>query len=510
MAESLDPARSARRAGAAVAACALAGGAFALNRALVGVFYDDGLYAGLAIALGRGWGYVHPHLPGTPGAIHYPPLYPLVLAPLFATLSVSAAAFTAKLLNLGLAAGGAGLIAWHATRRNLLGEQAPRWLAAVVVGAAAVAIPVLAVQSVLFAEPLFGTLLALAVILADEPPVAGPGRQTALLAGLAAALALLTRAIGVASGAGVALYLIAVRRAPVKRALVALAPVALAAVGWGAWILDHRSGIDPAIAVNYGSYLEILKQAGLGALGGNARDLPRPVMFLALGWLWPGSKALYYVFSAAALAVGLFGLALVARRSAIGFTLWCYLAILAVWPFPPDRFLWGVLPWLAVAWTAGAVALWRRARFRIAVGLVAGAVAFGYARYEGRGFAGRWWGSAAREISASFSSLLPSLSALPPDAVLATDDEALVWLYTGRTTVPFYIYEYRGREIAEPSPAQHRAYLERQGVTHVLLSGPRSDSARELDALLGAYPGWLAIVRGWPDGRAILRVNRGR
>ena len=51
-------------------------GAFTINDSLVGVFYDDGLYAGLAVALVRGAGYVHPHLPGTPACIHYPPLSP--------------------------------------------------------------------------------------------------------------------------------------------------------------------------------------------------------------------------------------------------------------------------------------------------------------------------------------------------------------------------------------------------------------------------------------------------
>ena len=60
---------------------ALGGGALALNHQLVGVFYDDGLYAGIAYALSHGLGYVHPHLPGHPAVVHYPPLFPLVLAP---------------------------------------------------------------------------------------------------------------------------------------------------------------------------------------------------------------------------------------------------------------------------------------------------------------------------------------------------------------------------------------------------------------------------------------------
>ena len=87
----------------------MAAGILTLNRTLVGVFYDDGLYAGLATALSSGHGYVHPNLPGMPGAVHYPPLYPVILAPLFGLFSVSGAALGAKLLNAFLAACGAAV-----------------------------------------------------------------------------------------------------------------------------------------------------------------------------------------------------------------------------------------------------------------------------------------------------------------------------------------------------------------------------------------------------------------
>jgi len=132
----------------------------------------------------------------------------------------------------------------------------------------------------------------------------------------------------------------------------------------------------------------------------------------------------------------------------------------------------------------------------------------GYGVIEVRGFAGRWWGTAAHQISANFAELLPWLDTLPPRAVLAIDDEALVWLYTGRASVPLYVYGYHGRAETRPTPAEHRAYLERQGVTHVVLTGFGSGSDFELDALLGAYPGWLTVIHRWPGGRAALRVNR--
>jgi hypothetical protein len=489
-----------------VGALAALAGALTLNHDLVGVFYDDGLYAGIAVALARDLGYVHPHLPGMPAVVHYPPLYPLVLAPLFGAFSVATAAYLAKLLNVLLGALAAGLIAWHACRRRLLGDAAPAWLAPAVVVVAAVSVPTLTMQAVLFSEPLFGVLLALAVISADTPPARLAPAAGAALAGLAAALALLTRSIGVAAGAGIVLFLTTGRRVAPRVVLVAAAPVTLAAGGWALWVLRHRGGIDPALAVNYGSYFDVVLQAGLGISWSATRALLRPLGDLTLGLLaWP---AAYYTVATAAVAVGGYGLYLLVRRSSVGWTLVCYLLILVVWPFPSDRFLWSVLPWLGLAWAAGAAALWRASRLHLAVLGLTTVLAAGYGVSEMRGVAGRWWGTTARRISDNFRELLPGLDALSPRAVVATDDEALVWLYTGRAALPLYLYGYRGRTVTHPSPAEHRAYLERQGVTHVLFSGFGSGSDVELDALLGAYPRHFTITRMWSGRRALFRVNR--
>src|SRR5207247_1387475 len=172
-----------RRAGLAVTCAALAVGALALNRQLIGVFYDDGLYAGIAVALAQGMGYVHPHLPGAPAAVHYPPLWPVLLAPLFAMFRLDTAALLGKILNLLLAA----------------------------------------------------------------------------------------------AGAGVVLYLLVVRRAPWAHLAAAAAPVALAGLGWGLWLARHRGGLDPAMAMNYGSYFETVQAAGVGVFWPSLRDLPRPL-----------------------------------------------------------------------------------------------------------------------------------------------------------------------------------------------------------------------------------------
>ncbi len=487
------------KAGLVVAAVTLAVGILTLNRTLVGVFYDDGLYAGLATALAGGYGYVHPNLPGMPGAVHYPPLYPVILAPLFGLFSVGGAALSAKLLNALLAAGAAGLIAWHASRTAMLGPTKP-WFVPSIVLAAALAIPVLATQGVLFAEPLFAVLLALAIVAADRG--ASPW-----LVGTAAVLGLLTRSIGVAIVAGTAGFLLA-RRVPIRSLRPAVLPPLGVMLAWGMWVATHQRQIDPALALGYGSYLAPVRHAGLSAVAVNVPDMSRPLEALTLGWI--PVRWIYDILATIALGIGLYGLVLLARRSAIGFTLIFYLVILAVWPYPPDRFLWAVLPWLALAWAAGALELWRRwPRLRIAVGLLAAIVIGGYATYEIRGFAGRWWDAQARAISANFAELLPVVANLPSSAVVASDDEALMWLYTRRQSVPLYLESYHGRDFIQPTPTEHRAYLERMGVTHILLASASSPSAVQLRNLIGAYPAWLTGLYRWSDGRWLFAVNRG-
>jgi hypothetical protein len=486
--------------GLVTAAATLAVGMLTLNHALVGVFYDDGLYAGLASALGSAHGYVHPNLPGMPAAVHYPPLYPIVLAPFFGALSVQAAAIAGKVLNVLLSAGAAGLIAWHAAKSQLLGPRRPVWVAGAAVVAAAIAIPVLATQGVLFAEPLFSALLAVAIVTADRS-------TRPWLAGVAAALALLTRSIGIAIVAGVLCFLL-LHRAPRRVAVAVALPGVIAALLWGLWVATHAGQIDPALALNYGTYLSPVAQAGLSAVAVNIRDLPRPLEVLAFGWIpvfW-----LYFILAIAALAIGLYGLWVVSRRSSIGLVLVFYVLILAIWPYPPDRFLWAVLPWLALVWCAGAFELASRwPRLRIPLAAFALVTAGGYAYFEYRGVNARGWDSQARGISANFAELLPVVQNLPDSAVLATDDEALVWLYSRRLSVPLYLESYRGRELIRPTPAEHRAYLERMGVTHVLLASATSPSAIELRALIGAYPAMLTAIYRWPDGRWLFAVSRG-
>lgn len=496
----------ARSTGLVALLAALAGGVLAWNHLLVGVFYDDGIYAGLAWALGHGAGFVYPNLPGTPAAIHFPPLYPLILAPLFRFLSVDAAGAAGRALGIACFALACRLITRHAVRLQLLGDGVPAWVTEAVVAATALAIPVLSILGVLLSEPMFTVAMAGALALGDRPREQWSVRL-ALGVGLLAAACLLLRSVGVAVAGGVVLH--AWRKKVDRRVAAALVlPALVTGLAWGLWVVSHRGGIDRAIGPDYGSYLETVHDAGLRTLAGSLADLPRPLSVLTLNWV--PTRGVYYALGIPALVVGLMGLVSLVRRSALGWTLVLYLAILSLWPFPPDRFLWAILPWLALAWTGGAVALWRmRTRWiQAPAAVLAALLAFGYVRYEARGLANRWWDVTANRISTNLAELLPAIDSLPAGVVVATDNEPLVWLYTRRTAVPFYLFAYSGRQLLQPLPELQMSYLRRVGVTHVLISGLGTGSADQLNRLIGAYPGVFTVVRRWSNGRALLEVRR--
>ena len=496
----------ARAAWAAAAALAV-GAVVALNLtpALVGVFYDDGIYLALAKSLAEGHGYRLLYLPGAPAAVHYPFLYPLFLAalwkvaPAFPRGVVVFKAANAVLLGLG-----AGLLVLYLAGRT----TARPWRLAVLVAAAATALPLVTVATVLFAEPLFLVALVAACWAGDAARDAESRRSAWRLAGLAgvlAGVAALVRSLGVTAVVAIPLSLALARRP--RAALVALGASALCLAPWLLWTARHRGDVDPALLAGYGTYGQLLAQAGWAALSpANVGDLLRPIGAVALapfhGWL-------RFFLGVPALALVVAGLGpLVRRAGALGWTLVAYGAVVLVWPYGPDRFVWTAWPFLAIAFFAGAMQVAGRAgsaapalraagRWAVAVTVVA--VVAGYGFYQVRGYVRGDATALGRGISATVSELLPWVrDHTPPDAVVAGEDEALLWLYTGRRAVPSYVWRYRGREDVSLGPDSLKAWLDRAQVSYVLLGSAGSDAAPTLSALLGRYPGYLHVAQLWP------------
>jgi hypothetical protein len=498
-------------AGLAVAAVVVAN----LTGALVGVFYDDGVYLALAKSLAEGHGYHLLYLPGQPAAVRYPFLYPVFLAALWKVVpSFPANVVVLKAANAALMGLFGALLVLY-LRGRIEGRA---WVLGLLVVAAATALPLVTVATVLFAEPLFLVLLVAACWAGDAArasPVRRRAFMLALLAGLLAGAAALTRSLGVVVIAGVTLALLVARRP--RAALIAAAAGAACLAPWVLWVGRHRAGVDPALVGSYGTYGDFVAQSGLAVLAPTRLlDLLTPLGAVALapfrGWL-----RFYLGVPTLVLLVAGF-VPLLMRASALGWTLLAYLAVVFAWPYGPDRFLWGAWPLLALAFYAGTVRIWQRVRTappRVAAAgrwCVAAAVALvvaGYGYYQVRGYARGDVARLQNGISATLAHVVPWIrEATPPDAVVAGEDEAAIWLYTGRRAVPSYLWRYRERGDESLGPVALHDWLVRAGATHLVLGGGGSDAAATLSQVLGRYPGFLRLVHVWPGSILAFTVNR--
>lgn len=459
---------------------------WAQHPGLVGVFYDDGVYVVLAKALAEGQGYANIHLPGAPPGVHFPPLYPLMLSVLWRLWPSFPDNVTLfRLFDSAALAGAAWIVAAHARRHGVAGA----W-ASVALPLGFLAFPLLTIVGVRFSEPLFLLLAAGAVSLADRRD-ATP--TTALAAGALAGLATLTRSVGVAAIAGVAVgvFLHGGRRTAAAAAVASLAVV----TPWMLWAAGHRAGVDERLVANYGTYLQDLRQTGLGGLiTGLNFGVLSPVTRLAFpplsDWVrWPLAAGLMC-------GVGGGGVLVARRVPALVATLGVYLAMVAVWPFAPDRFVWIMLPWFALLLAAGlSWAAGKGTVLRATTGALLIVLATGYLRVEAISLGTRGFAATALGISRPFVVLTRSVAAeLPDDAVIASADEALLYLYTGRQAVPSHLFRWDGRA-RQPLPLDETVdYFCGAGVTHLALTGRAEDAAPIVAALRAARDSILSPI----------------
>jgi hypothetical protein len=133
-------------------------------------------------------------------------------------------------------------------------------------------------------------------------------------------------------------------------------------------------------------------------------------------------------------------------------------------------------------------------------------LACGYGVYNVRGYRHEWWSSIPRLISRNVHPLLVWVAThTPRDAVLATEAESEVYLYTGRPTVPvgtFTVDEYFGQRTSVEAAAVIRSVVSHYRPTAVVVSsGAMRDAAREL--VLGPPPNFV-VVDTFPDGGLVL------
>lgn len=418
-------------------------GLWCLGPVPAGSFYDDGIYLTLGHSIAQGSGYHYLNLPGTPSATHYPPGYPALLAICWWLGSqLPQIVLFAKVLNAALMAVSAGLLAWL-----LIDGGVPVILAAAGVAAGVVAVPVLALSTIPFSEPLFLALLTGTVLVTRRALTLGtPGSGAWAGAGWGALF--LVRTVGIVVFP-VGLWLL-YRRAGSRSAGSALATSLALALPWVIWSRVHAGEVPHVLSGSYGSYtgwyLESLSLEGAGLLLRIARHnlaaLLRPMGVLLSpqgpAWLaWP-------VLPAGIVLLGLGGRALCRMAPWLIGSLVLYLMIVVVWPYPPDRFLWGIWPIVTAALALGYLELWRlhqKGRWRKVVGyalLLLGVIgSASYLYRQGLGVMHRAWEGPQR---ASAGSMEPAVEWVrthaPAGAVIATVDDPLLHLYTGHPSVP--------------------------------------------------------------------------
>jgi hypothetical protein len=162
--------------------------------------------------------------------------------------------------------------------------------------------------------------------------------------------------------------------------------------------------------------------------------------FMPVGAVWPRGLAFLTVC-----ALALVGAALLVRRAPVTVLfLAAYTAVIMLWPFEPNRFVLAVWPLLTICVGVSIVALvqWRPgvrplrvARFSgLALALM---IVVGFTVYNARGYTNRWWASVQRDVGQRAKPIAEwVVQGTAESDVLITDDDLIVYLYTGRRGMP--------------------------------------------------------------------------
>jgi hypothetical protein len=484
------------------AALALAAGLYVVDRLPVGGFYDDAFYVILAKSLATGQGYRNLNLPGAPFATHYPPGYPLFLAVLWKI----GPAFPGNLVwfkvanavFLAVTAGAACLFA-----RRRLGLAAGIALVATIAGT--VTTPALYLSCMILSECMFLALLVPLLAWAEEA-TGGPNADlgSAIALGACAGALFLVRSQAIALIGAIALAY-ALRRSW-KGAGASLAMAFVVIAPWLLWVHAHDSAVPALMRGDYGSYFawfeDGLRERGIGLVTATlARNVPDMFQHVVHRLKPIGSPIPDILASLCAGALGALGFMRIARCARVTFFfLVAYLAIVAVWPFPPVRFLLGIWVLLMLVLAAGVQSLWEMRpqettggprplwlSTRIACAAASLILAAGMLAYNVRGYQRHFWRN-NEELSARW--IAPKLAwaraNTDSSAIIGTDhDEGSVYLYTGRRAVPittFTAAEYLAPRSVQADSAVLTTLATHFGARHLLLSSPR---LREAASALG-------------------------
>jgi hypothetical protein len=481
--------RATAGAAAAVGLVVLAIAIAVIDRYPVGVVHDDGMYMILAKSLATGHGYRWIHLPGEPHATHFPPGYPLLLSLLWRI----GPAFPAnvvffKMVNAVLLGVAAAAVVVFARRRLTLSPAAAALLAL----AGCASVPVLVLSNLVMSETLFLAFLVPSLLYAEQclEGEAPSARQAVALAVLGGLL-MLVRSHGIAFVGAVGLALLLRRR--FRAAAIFAGVTVMVALPWQLWQRAYAGSVPAPMRGDYESYgAWFLNGSPAHSIAFVARTVAatsREIYSMLYVMATSGMPfvALRVFGTVAAIALIVFGLVSLRRRATVTALFVCgFLAIILVWPFTPGRFVWAIWPLLVMLFVAGALAAGRHVAGRFLVAAAALVVVIGYATYNTRGYRGHWWSSIARDESAKAGPAIVWVARnTAPTDVVSTNSEVMVYLYTGRPTVPatqFLPEDYFTAQSVASRAAALRSILQSYHVGAVAaVSNPSlGDAARSL------------------------------
>ncbi len=517
--------RWARLAVALVVAFVVAGlGLWAQNPSLVGVNYDDGIYALLARAVADGDGYRLTYLPLNIPGVKYPPVYPLSLVPFWELIGSQEAALNAMKLANGIYIGlAAGLFAFLLAELGIL--SLPLAAAVALIGYASGSM--MLVSTGLLSEPLYLIIVPLALLTVDRGGEASSSSRVAAAAALAG-LAALTRTVGLAL---VAAALVAIwRRCGRRRLWLAAAVAALILAPWLAFTMALGREVPDYLVPHYGSYVQLylsnLSETPLAALSIIFTNVGAILQTLG-GKFLSGSAALVQSLIGASILILA---ALGARRHfrsapATAVYPWLYLGIVSAWSFPPFRFVFVLFPLLLALATAGLIGLVGRTeekasgassawvRFRLAPAVpVVGLLLLGFLGFrEGRSLHRRVWDGSQYRKTVLGAEVIDWVKAnTDPGDVIAYEFDPLIALHTGRRAVPNNYEAVHQWYRRGPAPVEPLVRLLRgMKVDYLAVRRDIPAAAEPIDALMGRYPRSLMLLHVTEGGALIFKTDLG-
>ena len=485
----------------------------------VGVYQDDGIYTVLAKSLATGEGYRYLHIPDAPNATHYPPLYPLFLAGLWKVFPSFPANVTLFKFANAAFLGVAAFMALRFARRQVGMSQ---WTAVISAGAFTICAPLVLHAVMVLSESMFLAAL-FPVLVACERAARSGNRRDALVAGAAAGALALIRTVGAVAIPATALAL-AIRKRWVPAALVWVAGLAVM-LPWQLWIAAYDSQLPDVFIGRYGSYggwlMSGVREGGIAWVGqlvvfnlgvmSEGMSLLLTVDRLPMAVRWLATIAITGFFAG--------GWWLMLRRAPVAaWMVAIYLVVIISWPFEPPRFIFAVWPVIGMIMglAVHAVVTWRpapAARLRVmqlgAVTMAAGLVV-GYARYNYLGASNQWW-SQTQAFVANRSKPMAEwvIANTPADAVIATDDDVLMHLYTGRLAVPNFTFtpeEYMTPQTRAFERETLRTIVRMYDVDYLLTASEKG--IRAANGLMQANPPELQVIAVFKYGAVFKPLTR--